>query len=80
MPTIKLNSDRMRFISEEMAEIEKIKDRLDRIENALNLVLCKDCEYNPSTDEWIHCDRVTWWNSPDDYCSRGERKGVEDDS
>jgi len=38
------------------------------------LVRCRDCKYNPSKDEWIHCDQVTWWNSPDDYCSKGKRK------
>jgi hypothetical protein len=43
------------------------------------IVRCCDCKHNPSKDEWIHCNRVTWWNSPDDYCSRGERKETEDD-
>lgn len=46
--------------------------------DATKVVRCKDCKHNPSEDEWIHCNRVTWWNSPDDYCSRGERKETED--
>ena len=44
----------------------------------VEVVRCKECKHNPSEDEWIHCNRVAWWNSPDDYCSRGERKEVEE--
>ena len=46
----------------------------------VEVVRCRDCKHNPSEDEWIHCNRVAWWNSPDDYCSRGERKEVGDES
>ena len=45
----------------------------------VEVVRCKECKHNPSEDEWIHCNRVAWWNSPDDYCSRGERKEVGDE-
>ncbi len=43
-------------------------------EKVQELIRCRDCKHK------INCDRVTWWNSLDDYCSRGERKEVEDDS
>jgi len=55
--------------TEIMAHAEKVSE----------LVRCKDCKYNSSKGEWIHCDRLAWWNSPDDYCSKGERKEVEDE-
>ena len=34
-------------------------------------VRCKDCKWS---DEYYHCDRVAWWNTADDFCSRGERR------
>jgi len=43
------------------------------------LVRCKDCKYNSSKGEWVNCNRVvTWWHCPDDYCSRAERKEVDE--
>ena len=88
MPTIKLNSDRMRFISEEMAEIENIQERLDKIESALNLVRCKDCKHRPTgtganhdlefPDDKCPCQCAgDYWYSwmPDDnwFCANAER-------
>ena len=37
------------------------------------IVRCKDCKHY---DEIVHCDRVSWWNGKDDYCSRAERREV----
>ena len=34
----------------------------------------KYCKY-ASTDDYCHCKYVTWWNGPDDYCSRAEKRG-----
>lgn len=38
------------------------------------IIRCKDCKY-ASTDDYCHCKYVTWWNGPDDYCSRAEKSG-----
>jgi len=54
--------------TEIMAHAEKVSE----------LVRCKDCKYNPSKGEWIHCNRVGLWNCPDDYCSRAERKEADE--
>lgn len=35
------------------------------------IVRCGQCKWS---DKYYHCDRVMWWNSADDFCSRGERK------
>lgn len=39
------------------------------------IIRCKDCKHY--VDGFIHCNRVTWYNSKDDYCSRAERKNNE---
>ncbi len=36
------------------------------------IIRCKDCEH---ADDYCQCKYVTWWNQPDDYCSRGKKKG-----
>ena len=38
------------------------------------VVRCRDCKYADQATEWTHCNRVTWWNGADDFCSRGERR------
>lgn len=39
-------------------------------------VYCKDCKY---ADEYYNCSYTTWYNSPDDFCSRaGKKKGGEE--
>lgn len=35
------------------------------------VVHCKDCKY---ADEYCHCSYMTWWNSPNDFCSRAEKR------
>lgn len=40
------------------------------------IIQCKDCKHYE--DGWIHCNRVTWWNGQDDYCSRAERRTDEE--
>lgn len=42
-------------------------ERKDMVE----VIRCGDCKY---ADEYNHCAYVTWWNSKDDYCSRGKRR------
>ena len=37
------------------------------------LIRCKDCKHSQGGG-YPHCDRVTWWNSENDFCSRAERK------
>lgn len=36
------------------------------------IIRCENCEHY--VDRYIHCDRVTWWNGNDDYCSKAERR------
>ncbi len=35
------------------------------------IIRCKDCKH---ADEYCHCSYTTWWNSPNDFCSKGERR------
>ena len=35
------------------------------------IVLCRDCKFSGGEEP---CGMVDFWNTPDDYCSRGERK------
>ena len=42
------------------------------------IIHCKGCEHD-SDNDYCHCKYVTWWNKPDDYCSRAEKKGNADD-
>ncbi len=37
------------------------------------IVRCKECVY-AADDDYHHCTRVTWWNSDDDFCSKGKRR------
>lgn len=41
------------------------------IVDAEEVVHCKDCKH---ADIFHQCDRVEFWTSGDDYCSRGERR------
>ena len=41
------------------------------------IIRCKDCKY---ADEYCHCSYTTWWNSPDDFCSRAERSEEDDET
>ena len=36
------------------------------------IIRCKECKHY--VDGYIHCNRVTWWNGEDDFCSRAERR------
>ena len=48
-------------------EHEYVGKKLDLVE----VVRCKDCKY---ADVFHHCDRVKFWTSGNDFCSRGERR------
>jgi hypothetical protein len=49
-----------------------VDDRLPEDDgDVAEVIKCKDCKWS---DEYYHCDRVAWWNTADDFCSRGERK------
>jgi len=39
------------------------------------VIRCKDCKFY--VDGWIHCNRVTWYNGENDFCSRAERRTDE---
>ena len=39
--------------------------------DVVEVVRCKDCKH---ADKYHHCDKVSWWNNEDDFCSRGERR------
>ena len=41
------------------------------------IIHCKGCEH-ASDNYYCHCKYVTWWNKPDDYCSRAEKRGDKD--
>lgn len=47
-----------------------------RIEDApsIDIVRCSECVY---ADKYYHCNYMTTWNNPDDFCSYGERKESE---
>ena len=36
---------------------------------------CKDCKH---ADSYYQCENVQFYNRPDDYCSRGEKKDGRD--
>ena len=38
------------------------------------IVRCKDCKY---ADNYNMCSFVSWYNHPDDFCSKGVRKKKE---
>ena len=40
------------------------------------IIRCKECAY-ASKDDYTHCPYVTWWNSKDDFCSKGKRRTDE---
>ena len=40
-------------------------------EEFVKVTRCKDCMW---ADDYNHCDRVVFYNRPDDYCSRGEKR------
>lgn len=56
----------------EVKRIIKIQPEVD----AEPVVRCKDCKY---ADGYCHCSYTTWWNSPDDFCSRGKRRADADE-
>lgn len=37
------------------------------------IIRCKECKHYQGEDSWLHCNRVTWLNGEDDFCSRAER-------
>lgn len=55
--------------------IEQIVDRLrnDPESEWVQIVRCKDCKYSQGGG-YPRCNRVTWWNGANDYCSRAERR------
>ena len=56
----------------EFVPIFRMKQWFEHMPSTEPSVRCKDCKYYE--DGWIHCNRVTWWNGRDDYCSRAERR------
>lgn len=58
-------------------DMVKIMDIAKSIITALppvqpTIIHCKDCKH---ADDYCQCKYVTWWNGPDDYCSRPEKRG-----
>ena len=53
--------------------LEQIIERLKNDPEAewATVTRCKDCKY---ADEYFHCSYTTWWNSPNDFCSKAERR------
>ena len=37
------------------------------------IIHCKDCKHSHGGG-YPHCNRVTWWNGENDFCSRAERR------
>lgn len=48
---------------------EKLKDVPTA--DAVSIVRCKDCRF---ADAYYHCVYTNFWESAEDYCSRGEKK------
>lgn len=76
-----IDADKLRTIrsiqSGDFNSIETIQKWIDDAPtvDAVEVVRCKDCKY---ADETAMCGYVTWYNKPDDFCSRGERKADEE--
>lgn len=49
-------------------ELENLPDAQPEI------IHCKGCEH-ASDNDYCHCKYVTYWNGPNDYCSRGKKRG-----
>ena len=39
--------------------------------DVVEVVRCRDCEY---ADIFHHCDKVDFWNTENDFCSKGKRR------
>ena len=62
-----------------IVEAESLSDFVDHGRYTINtkpLIRCRECVY-ASKDEYTHCPYVTWWNSKDDFCSKGKRRTDE---
>lgn len=71
-----MESEKMEWI----VESESLSDFVDHGWYTISskpLVRCKDCKFFENGNP---CGIVDWWNTSEDYCSRGERKdgGAED--
>ena len=55
--------------------VEQIVNRLrnDPESEWTEIVRGKDCKHSQG-EGYPDCNRVTWWNGENDYCSRAERK------
>lgn len=60
--------------------IYKLRDYLAA--DVVEVIRCKDCKYfnkkdvayNVDDTELYRCKKNEWWFSPNDFCSKGERK------
>ena len=64
------NGDEYINYGDAIGEIEQLPSAQPEI------VRCKECAY-ASKDDYTHCPYVTWWNSKDDFCSKGKRRTDE---
>ena len=63
------------IIRQAVAEIKRLSAQM---REQPEIIRCKDCKYT-SGDDYCHCKYVTWWNNQDDYCSRAEKRGEENE-
>ena len=56
-----------RQLAEWLKELKRLKTSADTVP----VVRCKDCRF---ADAYYHCVYTNFWESAEDYCSRGERK------
>ena len=56
------------------AEFVPISRMKQWFEHEPEIVRCKDCKHYDGRP----CGKVDWYNSADDYCSKGERKSDEE--
>lgn len=49
---------------------------LDNMQTAdvVEVVRCKDCAYSFEAYGDLHCEKFCHYSTPDDFCSRGERR------
>lgn len=51
-----------------------LTEAIEVIRERQKIIYCRDCK---RADKFHHCEKVTWWNGANDYCSRAEERCEE---
>ena len=65
-----INGERVKLGEATLSEVDTYLAEYQYV----RVVRCKDCKYYDGRP----CGKVDWYNSADDYCSKGERKSDEE--